>query len=181
MAKIRFKTRSDFGRAIETSFKQVQSPITDAAIGALDEARKAAVAQGRQSIRAAQGNFKGGWVTGLTSRLYRNTGLDAAALVYHKIKIAGVFEFGATHVGRPLMWLPIGNERGKKDLRGRNLAFVGRTGRAPLMVGDVGGERVPLLVGIPVVKIRKRFHIIEIIRSAAERLGEFYDKRFRAP
>ena len=91
--RIVFKSRSAFGRALETEINSATKPITEAAVGALGDAAKEAVKLGRANIRGA-GKFRGGWVTGLRSRVYKNRGLDAAALIYHKIPMAGIFEEG---------------------------------------------------------------------------------------
>lgn len=175
--RIKF-AKSDFGRALEATFKEASKPVTDAAVGALRDVAKVAVAEGRANILSA-GKFTSRWAKALTYRVYANKGLDAAALIYHKFAIAGVFEEGATITGKPLLWIPIGNVRGRpKNFHGK-LASVNLPGRRPMLVGEVSGKRIPLFVGIDRATIRKRFNIIAIVRNAAERLGEFYSQRFR--
>lgn len=175
---MRLVTNTNFGKGLELQIRNSIKPITDAAVGALDDAAKEAVKKGRANIRSA-GRFSGPWVQGLRSRTYKNNGLDAAALIYHRFGIAGIFEEGGTIRGKPLMWLPIG---GRKLLArsGKNLASVNVPGRRPILVGDVQGKRIPLFVGIDVVRIRKRFNIAGIVRAAASRIGEFYLRRIRA-
>lgn len=177
MASFRFRT--DFGKAFEAEIKAVNQPIVDASQAALKEAGRIAVTEGRRNI-AAGGRFSGRWTQGLTSRFYKNTGLDAAVLIYHKMRIAGVFEEGATITGDPLLWLPIGGRR-LLARRGRltGLASVQRPGKPPLLVGEAQGERVPLFVGVPRVRLRKRFNIAVIVRRAAGRLGEFYHNHIK--
>lgn len=174
---MRFVTSTNFGRALELEIRESIKPITDAAVGALDDAAKEAVQKGRANIRAA-GRFSGPWVQGLRSRVYKNRGLDAAALIYHRIAVAGIFEQGGVISGKPLMWLPIGGRR-LLARSGKKLASVNIPGRRPLLVGTVQGKRIPLFVGIERTTIRKRFHIADIVRAAASRLAEFYSKRLK--
>lgn len=171
-----FRFRSDFGKAFEAEIKAANKPIVDAAHGALKEAGRIAVTEGRRNI-AAGGRFTGRWTRGLTSRFYKNKGLDAAVLIYHKMGIAGVFEEGATITGDPLLWLPIGGRR-LLARRGRltGLASVQRQGKPPLLVGTVQGDRIPLFVGVPRVRLRKRFNIRGIVRNVVQRLPELYLK-----
>lgn len=181
--RFKFKTRTEFGRAIETEVNKSTEAITVAAVGALDDAAKQAVQQGRQNIRAA-GRFTKGWVTGLRSRVYKNRGLDAAALIYHRIAVAGIFEEGGRITGNPLLWLPLSRVRRQAIAARRarqKMATVKRPGKRPLLIGTVGGNRVPLFVGVEAVTIRKRFDIAAIVRRAADQLAAFYSQRFRAP
>ena len=174
---LRFRTRSDFGRAFEAEIQKASKPVTDAALAALNDAAKFAVERGRQNIRSA-GRFRGNWVTGLRSRVYKNKGLDAAALIYHSIGVAGIFEEGGEIEGTPLMWVPLG---GRKALMraAKNVSSINLPGRRPLLVGDVQGKRIPIAFGLDVARIRKRFHIAAIVKAAADRLGEFFHNRFR--
>lgn len=181
--RFKFKTRTEFGRAIETEVAKGTEAVVSAAVGALEDAAKQAVTQGRANIRAA-GRFTGHWVTGLRSRVYKNRGLDAAALIYHRTAVAGVFEEGGQIKGNPLMWLPLSNVQ-REALAARRarrrLVSVKRPGKRPLLIGEVSGKRVPLFVGVDVVNIRKRFAIAAIVRRAADQLANFYSNRFRAP
>lgn len=78
-----------------------------------------------------------------------------------------------------------------------SLQLVKRTGKAPLLFGkkpsgmrralvrrlkglrkDVGDQRVPLFAGVDRVNIRKRFHIRNIVESAAARLPELFTAHF---
>lgn len=184
MARFRFK--SGFGKALESELNKVIVPVTTAAQAALKEVGKVAVKEGRTSIRSA-GRFHGPWVSGFRNRFYKNRGLDAALLVYHKIGLASVFETGKVIAGRPLLWIPLGRRvgfgKGARSPRalisaGKKLVKVERPGKRPLLV-ESGGA--PLFVGVERVSIRKRFNLLAIIRRAADRMAEFYVKNVKAP
>lgn len=174
---IRFRTRTDFGRALEAEINKATKPITDAAVAALGDAAKLAVRDGRANIRSA-GRFHGGWITGLRSRVYKNRGLDAAALIYHRMARAGIFEEGGIIRGKPLLWIPLGGRRAVMRAA-RNVSSINLPGRRPLLVGDIQGERKPIAFGLDVARIRKRFSIAAIVKRAANKLGEFYHQRIK--
>jgi len=78
-----------------------------AALGAMTDASELAKAGGRSSI--AGGGFSTKWQNALRNRVYPNKEkpLSPAALVWHKIKYASVFETGATVTGKPMLWVPL--------------------------------------------------------------------------
>ena len=77
----------------------------------------------------------------------KGTSLRAAALIWHKIPYAGVFEEGATIRGRPTLWLPLPStpqkygryrltpERYNKEIG--PLQYVKRPGKSPLLFARV--------------------------------------------
>ena len=77
----------------------------------------------------------------------KGTSLRAAALIWHKIPYAGVFEEGATIRGRPTLWLPLPStpqkygryrltpERYTKEIG--PLQYVKRPGKSPLLFAKV--------------------------------------------
>ena len=77
----------------------------------------------------------------------KGTSLKAAALIFHKIPYAGVFEEGATIRGRPRMWVPLPStpkrsgryrmtpERYQKEIG--PLQYVKRPGKAALLVAKI--------------------------------------------
>jgi hypothetical protein len=183
MARFRFK--SDFGKAFEKETNKVILPITVAAQAALKEVGKVSVKEGRASIKGA-GRFHGAWVTGFRQRFYKNRGLDAAVLIYHRIGLASVFETGVQIIGRPLLWLPVrrlaafgkGNRSPRQLIAaGMKLVKVERPGKRPLLV-ESGGN--PMFVGIDAVRLRKRFNLLAIIRRTADRMAEFYIRNVKA-
>ena len=161
--------------------KQAEDKIDAAAAGAVEDVAKLAVKEGRENIAAA--GFPLRWQQALTYNFYPNEGGNPAALIFHQIPYAGVFETGMTIQGKPLLWLPIeanlpaGVQSPKKY--GRKLVSVNIAGKPPLLFDAVNRLLGPLFVGVRSVDIRKRFDLYRIYAAAAARLGEFYEKRIK--
>jgi hypothetical protein len=86
-----------------------EKPMAKAATSAIREAAELAKAGGRASIAAA--GFSRKWQNALRANVYPRgrDSMRAAALVYHKIPYAQVFEDGAIIHGKPYLWLPLPN------------------------------------------------------------------------
>jgi hypothetical protein len=166
---------------IEQLVDEIEQEIDAARQGAVRDAAALAVKQGRANIAAA--GFSSRWQRALTYNFYPNEGDDPAALVFHRIPFAGVFERGVTIQGRPLLWLPIEQNlphgvRSPKQY-GRDLVSVNIAGKPPLLFDKFNRLAGPLFFGARSVDIRKRFDLMRIFAAAAERLGEFYRRRIK--
>lgn len=95
----------DFDKAM----RSIQKPIAEAATGAMTSAVAAIKSEGRADI--AKAGFGKRWQNTFRVDQYPRRGrvsINAAALVYHKIPYADVFETGATIRGRSgKLWLPL--------------------------------------------------------------------------
>jgi hypothetical protein len=117
--------------------RKIEQPIAKAATAAVREAAEIAKAEGRASIAGA--GFGRRWQNALRSKVYppNRDSMRPAALIYHKVPYAVVFEEGAVIHGKPLLWLPLPN--------------------APM---GAGGRRIPAArfrqqVGWPLYTIRR--------------------------
>jgi len=188
-----------FAKAMEDA----QRPIAKAATAAVADAAGIAKRDGRQDIAAAGLSRK--WQNALRTKVYPPQGVSMrpAAIVYHRIPYAAVFEEGAVIRGRPLLWLPTehvplrsGGRRMSPAQYARSIGplvgIVSRSG-TPLLVakhrakgmrrrpGAGSAEpRKPLYVGVPVTVIGKRFDIAGVVARASGRLPELYVKHFEA-
>jgi hypothetical protein len=83
------------------------NPIAVAATGAIRDAAAQVKSEGRAAI--ASGGFGPKWQNALRVNVYpqRGLALDPAALAFHKIPYAGIFETGGRIAGKPLLWVPI--------------------------------------------------------------------------
>lgn len=83
--------------------------VARAATATMDETRDNLVASGRQSIASA--GFPKGMQMALRGVRYPRHGnsISAAVHVWHRSLYGGVFEYGATIEGKPLLWLPFSN------------------------------------------------------------------------
>lgn len=171
--------------ARETAFKdaleKIAREIEAAEQAALQDAAAEAVKEGRANI--AQAGFSRRWQDALTSRFYPNPGKDPAAIIYHRIRFAGVFERGITISGRPLLWLPIEQNlpAGVHSPRqyGRKLVSVNVAGKPPLLFDAANRLRGPLFFGTPAATIRKRFDLYRIFAEVMARMQDFYNNRMK--
>jgi hypothetical protein len=167
--------------ALKALIEDIQSQIDAARAGAVQDAAKLAVAQGRANIASA--GFPAKWQKALTSKFYLNKGSDPAALIFDTTPFAGVFESGASIGGKPLLWLPIERNlpagiHSPRAYAGK-LVSVNVAGKPPLLF-DAGKRQLgPLFVGISRVNIHKRFDLYRIFAQAAARMAEFYEKRIK--
>jgi hypothetical protein len=111
------------------------------------------------------------------------SGGDPAALIFHRIPFAGVFERGITISGRPLLWLPIEQNLPpgihSPSQYGKKLVSVNIAGKPPLLFDAFNRLRGPLFFGTRSVDIRKRFDLYNIFARAAEKMREFYERRIK--
>jgi hypothetical protein len=205
---------SDIRAELDAAIKEIQRPIAIAATGAVAEAADVAKTKGRASI-SGQG-FGARWQSALRADVFpkgSRHSMRPAALIYHKIPYAGVFEEPTQISGKPMLWLPLptvpmgsgGRRLTPSQYRakvGHPLYSLKRAGGPPLLGANVrtSGSRsvslsllkrgrnpggrgtvklIPLYVGVPAVKLRKRFGIGAIVRAAADQLGALYIKHLK--
>src|SRR5215210_2303463 len=131
-------TVSAVAGAFYRALTEGEKPIAKAATRAVREAADLAKTDGRSSIAVA--GFSRKWQNALQAKVYPSNrdSMRAAALIYHKVPYAEVFEQGAIIQGKPLLWLPL-----------------------PSAPFGAGGRRVPAarfreLIGSPLYTIRQR-------------------------
>jgi hypothetical protein len=179
----KFKVTVDQPRWLRI-IRDKQRPVATAAVAALNEVAANAVQEGRSNIASA-GRFRGKWLEGLR---YRTIGaeeggepsLQAKAIVFHSFGIAGVFEHGATIEGKPLLWIPTDPATRPAGRSGKKLVSATVRGQPMLFdARDPDRDRKPLYIGVPSVRIPKKFRITEIVKENAKRLGELFLKHFK--
>lgn len=155
--------------AFAAAMEDRQHAMAAAATEAVREAGVNALDRGRLSIARARGRFGKGWQQGLRLLTFprRGVSLGAAALVYHKIRYAGIFEDSGTIHGKPVMWLPL--RSAPKTIGGRKLTpklFVQMVG--PLYKVEIPG-RLPILVAKIASKTAKGRRVTNINLAAMRR------------
>lgn len=165
---------------LEDFFEETAKTIEAAKEGAVQDAARMAVREGRANIAAAR--FSTRWRLGLVSKFYPNKGTgDPAAIVFHRVGFASVFEHGATIGGHPLLWLPIKPNlpSGIRSPRkyGRKLVSVNVTGKPPMLFDAQDRRRGPLFFGVPSVTLQKRWNLTRVFARVLERLDDFYERR----
>jgi hypothetical protein len=136
--------------------------------GAMRQAEKAILTQGRQDIQSA-GNFGSRWTEGLTTEIDDET--DKITLtVKHEVSYWSVFQTGKLIRGKPLLWVPLPgvdpSERG-------DFFQTSKKGNLLLFKREADGI-TPLRVGKSQVYIPKKFHLVEICKDVAGTLGQLY-------
>jgi hypothetical protein len=94
-------TKGEFDKAM----RDIEIPMDQAAIDSVREATDIAHKNGQANIAAS--GLGPRWVKSFKQRFYKNTGLDAAGIVYSTIQFSYVFERGATVRGNPNLWIPL--------------------------------------------------------------------------
>ncbi|RWF52049.1 MAG: hypothetical protein EOS50_26075 [Mesorhizobium sp.] len=148
MARFRYERKAgEFAAAMAA----MKDPIAFAGTAAISEAGDIVKRQGRQDIAAA--GFSRRWQNALRVNVYprRKPSMNAAALIYHNIQYAGVFEEGATITGKPRLWLPlpsapkrVGRQRMTPALYIKTigpLVSIERPGKPPLLAGKIATNR----------------------------------------
>ena len=139
--KVKFTTATEgFDAAIREKYKPMAEAGTEAIREISDEVKTA----GRADIAAA--GFGKRWQNAFRVDVYpkRGVSLNAAALVYHKIPYADIFETGGVIKGKPKLWIPlsstpkkIGTQRMSAKLFQQKigkLQYVKRPGGKPLLM-----------------------------------------------
>jgi hypothetical protein len=173
--KFKVEIPSDFAGLMQ----QKQRPLIEAATAALRQTAANAVDEGRSDIASA-GRFTGGWVSGLKYRMLDEDTPQAKAIIFHTIGLAGVFERGATIRGKPIMFLPMRPDlpHSRRVRRGLTLATV--HGRPMLFdPRDRDRHRKPLYVGVPSVRIPKKWHITDIVKKHVDQFAALFLRLFK--
>jgi hypothetical protein len=196
---LRFRLTDVAKGFVDVIAREIEKPMARAATAAIRDAGDIAKRGGRSSIAAA--GFSRKWQNALRVNIYPPQGesLRPAALVFHKIRYAGVFEEGAVIGGKPLLWLPLSNvpvRRGRPMRPSEYVRSVGplvsvqRPGSPPLLFPRYRAkrsrrraadslDRKPLYIGLSAVQIAKRFDVRGAAQQAAAQLPSLYAKHLK--
>lgn len=139
---------------LEQAILNKQTPIVKAAVEAIIDAAKIAVAQAKQEITSA--GLGGQIARGMRYKLITE-GDAPAALLYNRLGFVSIFEYGAHIGGAPLLWLPLpivprvkGRQLTPKQLAAKfgKLISIKSPGHAPML-----GLRVPVGSGGKIVRL----------------------------
>jgi hypothetical protein len=179
----KFKVTVDQPRWLQM-IRDKQRPVATAAVAALRETAANAVQEGRSNIAGA-GKFGPKWQSGLQ---YRTVGADeggepslqAKAIIFHKFGFAGVFEHGATIAGKTLLWIPTTHGAPTASRSGKKLVSATVRGQPMLFdANDKDRHRKPLYIGVPSVRIPKKWRITEIVKQHIAKIAELFIKYFK--
>ena len=171
---MRFNLTADKPKLDMTAF-------TTAAVKALEQTAANIVDEGRRNIAGA-GRFGTNWQQGLKYKMQDpQAGLKTKAIVFHTFGLSGVFEEGITISGRPLLWIPTTRGAPSAKRSGKKLVAARIHGRSVLFdAADRDPHRKPLYIGVPVVRIEKRWRITEIAKEQVAKIGQLFSQLFKA-
>jgi hypothetical protein len=164
----------------------------------VDQTAQLVIDKGKEDMAGA-GNFTSSrWQDGLHADVTQG-GRNIKISVYHDVEYFGVFEFGATIYGKPLLWIPL-TGLGAEGIMARDypggLFRVDRTGvsgagfkgqKRSVKGQFTGGFLAPLLLsfdGVPryfgkeSVTIPQKFHIRDICQEVADEMPDLYEQTF---
>jgi hypothetical protein len=160
--------------------------VLSATRAAAQDASDAIIDEGKADIASA-GNFGPRWTEGLHAPVTEGGG-NIRVGVTHDVPYFMVFERGAVIHGKPLLWIPLSHVTEAQGVRARD--FPGRlfkvpkgpgalrkSGKAALLLS--ADDKQPKYFAKESVTIPKKFHIVQITRSVASRLAEFYRTRLK--
>lgn len=167
-----------FSRSYAKEAARVRRAMRAAAQDVVDEF----LDQGREDIKGA-GKFGSRWTDGLQGKITEGGGNIKISFT-QAVPYWTVFQNGQVIHGKPLLWIPLDFAADAKGVLARN--YSGRlfrvdrkSGKAPLLLA-AGNPAQPKYFGKESVTIPKKFHLTEIARQVARRIGELYSKHFRS-
>lgn len=160
------------------AMREKQRPVSEAAVAALRETSVNAVEEGRKNIAGA-GRFGRNWQTGLRYRI-EGEQLESKAIIFHWARLAGVFEHGAVIQGKPLLWIPTARGAPPPRRSGKKLTSATIRGQPMLFdANDRDRQRRPLYIGVPQVRIPKKWRITEIVKEHVDKFAELFRKHLK--
>ncbi|MEJ6845083.1 DUF6441 family protein [Sinorhizobium fredii] len=157
--------KGEFAEAMREKYRPLAEAGQETIIETANEIKTAA----RQDIAAA--GFSRRWQNALRVDVYPKfkVSLNAAALIYHKIPYADIFESGGTIAGKPQLWLPltstpkkIGRNRMSAERFSQEigpLRLVKHSGRKPLLFAKMAVTEKQATAGdvgkVTLAKLRK--------------------------
>jgi Family of unknown function (DUF6441) len=181
---LKFKAKVDQPAWLKM-IRDKQRPVATAAVAALRETAANSVQEGRRNIAGA-GAFGPKWQQGLQFRTVDaeeagEPSLQAKAIIFHRFGIAGVFEHGATIQGKPLLWIPTQPHGRPASRSGKRLTSATVRGQPMLFdAADRDRERKPLYIGVPSVRIPKKWRITEIVKDNVAKIALAFIKHFKS-
>lgn len=182
MAAIRIYVDGDrvgplFKRAVTRQGDKIRAALRAAAQDAAKQIEK----EGRADISGA-GNFGSRWTDGFNTEVTEGGG-NIRINVTEDVPYWTVFQFGKVIRGKPLLFIPFSFAEDAQGVRARDyggkLFRTTRKSDGLVMLMAPGKPAQAKYFGKESVTIPKKFHLIEITRSVAKRMGEFYNKRFK--
>ncbi len=127
--------------------------------------------EGRADIAAA-GRFTGAWISGFTYDISGEDGKSTTIVFHHSKRLWRIFQKGATIKGDPLLWIPVepgGPPASKFSGRLFQVKRLKKRDTPLLMSAD---DKQVKYIGVKKVIIRRKFHLLRIIRDEASKMRQ---------
>jgi hypothetical protein len=169
--RIRLRAQSIKPQLDET-VKQLKQRVQSAATSSTKQLADTIQREGRADIASA-GRFGGKWISGLTYEILDGDKVKTIVF-HHSNNLWKVFQFGAKIQGKPLLWIPVdpGGPRAR-DFPGRLFQVKRRRKRdVPLLMS--ADDKQVKYIGVKKVTIRRKFHLLKIIRDEAKKQRDLF-------
>jgi hypothetical protein len=177
VVRVRLQSKSIKPRLDETIEKMKQR-VQSAATASTEQFADTVLREGRSDIASA-GRFTGAWISGFTYDI--SGGEKSTRIVFHHSNpLWRVFQSGATIKGKPLLWIPVepGGPRAR-DFGGR-LFQVKRPKKRDVPLLMSAEDRQVKYIGVKKVIIRRKFHLLKIIRDEAKQMRDRFKAEMKA-
>jgi hypothetical protein len=176
--RVRLQSKSIKPELKET-IDRLRQRVQEAAISSSEKLAEVILSEGRADIARA-GRFGNAWTSGFTYEITGDEGGKTRSIVFHHSNpLWRVFQSGATIQGKPLLWIPVdpGGPRAR-DFPGR-LFQVKRRGKrdTPLLMS--ADDKQVKYIGVKKVIIRRKFHLLKIIRDETKKLKDLFTNEMK--
>lgn len=158
---------------IDETIAHLKARMQEAAASSSEQLAETIQTKGRADIAAA-GRFGGAWQSGFTYEITGEGAKSRTIVFHHSNPLWRVFQSGATIKGDPLLWIPVdpGGPRAK-DFGGR-LFQVKRSKKRDVPLLMSADDRKVKYIGVKKVIIRRKFHLLKIIRDESKKLRDLF-------
>jgi hypothetical protein len=158
---------------LDETVAKLKQRIQAAATSSTQQLADNVLREGRADIAAA-GRFTGKWISGFTYDITGEGGKSRSIVFRHSNPLWRVFQSGATIKGKPLLWIPVDpGGPPARDFPGR-LFQVKRSRKrdTPLLMS--ADDKQVKYIGVKKVIIRRKFHLLRIIRDEAKKQRDLF-------
>jgi hypothetical protein len=158
---------------LDETVAHLKARVQAAATAGSEQFADTVLREGRADIAAA-GRFTGKWISGFTYDITGEGGKSRSIVFHHSNPLWRVFQSGATIKGKPLLWIPVDpGGPPARDFPGRLFQVKRRKKRDTPLLMSADDKRVRY-IGVKKVIIRRKFHLLRIIRDEAKKLRDLF-------
>lgn len=175
---VKYENGDQLGPKFSSGVKRFRDKAAAATQAAARAAARDIESEGRANI-AAGGNFGSArWQDGFQAKVSYQSKAELTIRITHGVRYWVVFEEGRTIMGKPMLWIPLSFGQAKgvraREFPGK-LFRVNRLGKNPLLMNEHGAQ----YVGVPQVRINRKWHLRDIVKRIARNLRIYYKEAMR--